>query len=121
MLCERDYGTPLPDSQTMTSITELLRRVGFNEDVWPSIRVLLWRSLLLGTTLYLALADDPIRNLRYNAIAFIAAYIWSYYDSVLTARRWSISWAEALFLHLFTVQVSNLLIMIFGSPLVPAN
>lgn len=102
----------------MPSITDLLRRVRSNEDVWPSVRVLLWRSLLLGIALNLALTDAPARNLRYNAIAFIATYIWSYYDGILTIRNWSTCWAEALVLHLFAVQVSNVLIILLGSPLI---
>ncbi len=105
----------------MANIEQFLRRVGLGPEVWPHVRVLFWRGFLLGTALYLLLTSDPVRNLRYNAIAFIAAYIWTYYDGLMVKRRWSLAWTEALFLHLLTVQFGNILILIFGSPLPTAG
>jgi len=101
----------------MANIEPFLRRVGLGPEGWPHARLLFWRGLLLGTALYLSLTSDPERNLRYNAIAFIAAYIWTYYDGLIVKQRWSLAWTEALFLHLLTVQFGKILILIFGSPL----
>ena len=105
----------------MPSIVEFLHSIRFDQDAWFRVQILLWRSVLLGTALYLAFTENPARNLRYNAIAFIVAYIWSYYDGVLTKRKWSTSWTEGLCLHLLTVQIGNILIVAFGSPLATAT
>lgn len=87
---------------------ELPRTAGF----------LLWRGTLLGTALYLLLGDNPTTNLKLNGASFFVAGLWSYYDGLYSKRTWVMASLEATMLHLLTVQVGNLLTVLFGHPLV---
>lgn len=83
-----------------------------------AICTILWRGVLLGTALFLIIGDDPSRNLRYNAVAYIIAVIWSYYDGLIARRRWPISGIEGLLLYGTIVGFGNLLVLLFGSPII---
>lgn len=95
---------------------DCLERVGLTPASARAAAAMMWRATLIGIVLYLSLSDDRYLNLQRNLIAFIVAFVWCYYDGVLTKRRWSFAWIEAVFLHLMVVQVGNLLTFAFGSP-----
>lgn len=100
----RKLGVPLP-------------RSGVSSEPWRLYAGVVWRGVLLGCALYLALGDDPVRNLRYNLISYIIAIVWCYYDGIGASRRWSTAWYEGLLLHLIGIVVGKVLILAFGSPL----
>lgn len=93
------------------------RERGTSPRALREVGALMWRGVLLGTTLYLALRDDPETNLKLNGISYILALLWAYYDGLFAKRRWPFAFPEAIFLHLCGVQVANLLILLFGNPL----
>jgi len=51
-----------------------------------------------------------------NLLSYIIAFVWSYYDGLLSKGWWRYAWIEAIFLHLAAVQLGNLLALIFGNP-----
>lgn len=100
-----------------SSIVERLDEIGVHADSIKTAKLFMWRAVILGSTLYLILGDDPDANLKLNGVSYIAAVIWVYYDGVFAKRIWSIAWLEAIFLHLAGVQVGNFLALILGNPL----
>lgn len=97
-------------------ISNRLAETGLHPQGLSAVSDLLWRAVLLGSILYLTLGSEPAANLKLNAMAYMVAVIWSYYDGVFVKRMWSIAWLEAIFLHLAAVQVGSLLALLFGNP-----
>lgn len=94
---------------------EGLKRIGLGPDAMRAAGTVIWRSVLLGVTLYLALTEDRGTNLRLNLIFYVIALVWSYYDGVVSKRRWHVAWAEAIFVYLAAVQFGRLLWIMFGN------
>jgi len=98
-------------TRLLGGLVERLRRI------WTSAAgALVWRGVLLGTALYLLLGEDSVANLKLNGVSYIVALVWTYYDGTFARRIWSMAFVEAAFLHIFGVQVGNLLAAIFGNP-----
>lgn len=93
-----------------------LGRIGLGPDGIRAAGRAIWRGVLLGITLYLALTEDRDMNLRLNLIFYIIAFVWSYYDGIVSKRRWHFAWAEAIFVYLVAVQTGRILGFTFGSP-----
>lgn len=90
---------------------------GLQADSLKAAGELIWRGVLLGTVLYLVLGENPDANLKLNAVSYIVAAIWAYYDGIFAKRMWLMAFFEAIFLHLAAVQVGNFLALLFGNPL----
>ncbi len=97
---------------------EQLQRTEISVDTLRATSALMWRSVLLGSALYLLLGEDPEANLKLNGVSYIVALVWAYYDGMFARRFWSMAFVEAIFLHLLGIQVGNLLAAFFGNPLV---
>ena len=100
----------------LASLRERLAVPWLNADAFRSATVLLWRSVFLGTLLYLVLVEDPIANLRLNIAAYIVAVGWCYYDGVFSRRLLMVAWFEGVLLYLAGIQVGRLLALVLGSP-----
>jgi len=79
-------------------------------------RRLAWRTGLLGAGMFLALTDDPSRNLRMNAVAYLVALVWCRCDGAFSAGRWGAAAFEAVIWYLAAVGFARLLVLAFGSP-----
>ena len=105
------------NTRLFDGIVERLRTTGLSPLTIRAAGLLMWRSVLLGTALYLLLGADPNANIKLNGVAYIVALVWAYYDGVFAKRMWLLAFVEGIFLHLLGVQVGNLLAAIFGYPL----
>lgn len=83
------------------------------------IRELAWRTGLLGLGMYLVLTDDPTRNLRLNALAYVVALVWCRYDGALSRGRWGAAAFEAVIWYLAAVAFARMLVLLIGDPLAP--
>jgi len=108
----------MSNAKFFSGVFASMAEIGIRRESLGAVGSLMWRSVLLGTALYLLIGDDPDANLKLNGVSYIAAVIWAYYDGVFAKRMWSIAWFEAIFLHLAGIQIGNLLAMIFGNPLI---
>ncbi|GER06684.1 hypothetical protein GCM10007972_13090 [Iodidimonas muriae] len=115
----KDSGNIIEESNSddlLGRLSQRLSNVGLTEKSLRAAGTVVWRAILLGSALYLALTPDQDANLRLNMISYIVALVWSYYDGVFSRGRWSFSAVEGIFLHLIGVQVGNLLALMFGNP-----
>lgn len=83
------------------------------------MKELAWRTGLLGIGMFLVLTDDPLRNLRLNAIAYLVALVWCRYDGAVSRGRWGAAALEAIVWYLAAVSFARMLVLLFGDPLVP--
>jgi hypothetical protein len=81
------------------------------------IKELAWRAGLLGLGLYLVLTDDPSRNLRLNALAYVLALIWCRYDGMLSRGRWGAAAFEAMIWYLIAIGFGRMALWLLGDPL----
>lgn len=98
------------------TLSSVLAKQGLTRWEWSIARLLLWRALLLGISLYLILTPEQDTNFRLSILSLIIAFVWSYYDGLFSKGWWRYAWIEAVLLHLAAVQVGNLLALIFGNP-----
>lgn len=69
--------------------------------------------------MFLVLTDDPSRNLRLNALAYLVALVWCRYDGAVSCGRWGAAAFEAIGLYIAAVSFARILILLFGDPLMP--
>jgi len=103
----------------MNHLMRTLDRVGISRETWPFTKILLLRGALIGASFFLVLTDDRSFNLLLNFASLSVACIWTYYRGLLSRRSLPLAFIEGLFLHLIAVGFGNVLVLLFGSPLVP--
>jgi hypothetical protein len=70
--------------------------------------------------MYLVLTDDPARNLRLNALAYLVALVWCRYDGALSRGWWIAAAFEAVLWYIAAVGLARVLVLLLGDPSAPA-
>ena len=75
-----------------------------------------WRTFLIGLALFIVPPFAVVPGGEQQALAFIAAVIWCYYDGALWRRSWPSAVLEGAVWFFCAAKWTQALVLLFGLP-----
>ena len=75
---------------------------------------LMWRTLLVGTALFVLPPTAMPPTVGQQAVAFIVLIVWCYYDGLLSRGAWLVAAIEALLWFWLASKWTVILLVLFG-------